>query len=42
MVFGKVLDGMDVVEAIEKQGSHTGRPTTSVVIRDCGELKVET
>uniref|UniRef100_A0A0N5AU92 Peptidyl-prolyl cis-trans isomerase n=1 Tax=Syphacia muris TaxID=451379 RepID=A0A0N5AU92_9BILA len=41
VVFGKVLLGMDVVKAIEKQGTQTGRPKTSVVISDCGEVKTE-
>ncbi|KAJ2003383.1 Peptidyl-prolyl cis-trans isomerase B [Coemansia thaxteri] len=42
VVFGKVIDGMDVVHAIED--SPTGaqdKPKTSIVIADCGELKIE-
>jgi peptidylprolyl isomerase len=39
VVFGRVLKGMDVVKAIESQGSPSGRPTKLVTIVDCGELK---
>jgi peptidylprolyl isomerase len=38
-VFGTVLEGMDVVKEIEKNGSSTGRPFKTVVIEDSGELK---
>ncbi|KAJ2248822.1 Peptidyl-prolyl cis-trans isomerase B [Coemansia sp. RSA 455] len=42
VVFGKVLDGMDVVEAIEKAPTSSGdKPKTKIVIADCGELKIE-
>lgn len=35
-VFGKVIEGMDVVKAIEKIGSKTGAPSRPVVITRCG------
>ena len=38
VVFGKVVDGMDVVKKIEAVGSKTGSPTKKVIIEDCGEL----
>ena len=38
VVFGKVIEGMDVVKKIEKVGSSSGRPSKKVVIEDCGEL----
>jgi peptidylprolyl isomerase len=38
VVFGKVLEGMNVVKDIEKAGSNTGRPSQTVVITDSGEL----
>ncbi|KAJ2493070.1 Peptidyl-prolyl cis-trans isomerase B [Coemansia sp. RSA 2050] len=42
VVFGKVLDGMDVVEAIENAPTSAGdRPKAKIVIADCGELKIE-
>lgn len=39
VVFGKVVDGMDVVKAIEAVGSRSGRTSEKIVITDCGELK---
>jgi peptidyl-prolyl isomerase F (cyclophilin D) len=39
VVFGSVVDGMDVVKAVEKVGSATGKTSAKVVISDCGELK---
>jgi len=39
VVFGRVLDGLDVVERIEACGSSEGKPSKVVVIDDCGELK---
>jgi len=38
VVFGKVTDGMDVVEAIEAVGSRSGNTAEQVAIADCGEL----
>lgn len=39
VVFGKVIDGMNVVKAIEKLGSPSGKPLKIVTISDCGEVK---
>ena len=39
VVFGKVLEGMDVVTAIEKVGSGSGKPSKTVKIMDSGEIK---
>ena len=39
VVFGKVTKGMDVVKAVEKLGSKSGKPKKEVLIADCGELK---
>jgi peptidyl-prolyl cis-trans isomerase B (cyclophilin B) len=36
VVFGKVVDGMSVVRAIEALGTPRGTPTKQVVIKDCG------
>jgi len=38
VVFGSVMDGMDVVKAIERVGSQSGKPSQPVVIADCGQL----
>ncbi|KAK2464226.1 hypothetical protein APHAL10511_003683 [Amanita phalloides] len=42
VVFGEVLDGMKIIEAIEgfKQGSNN-RPSEDVIIADCGELPID-
>merc|ERR1712085_64526 len=36
VVFGKVVDGLDVVDKIESFGSQSGQTSKSVVIKDCG------
>lgn len=38
VVFGKVVEGMDVVKKIENYGSRNGRVSKRVVIEDCGQL----
>jgi cyclophilin family peptidyl-prolyl cis-trans isomerase len=40
VVFGRVLEGMDLVKAIEAKGSQSGKPNAKVVIADSGELPV--
>jgi len=37
-VFGRVIEGMDVVKVVEAIGTQSGKPTKAVVIEDCGEL----
>ncbi|MBX7108645.1 MAG: peptidylprolyl isomerase [Chitinophagales bacterium] len=37
-VFGKVIEGMDVVTKIESFGSRSGATSKKVVIADCGEV----
>ncbi|KAG9393705.1 Cyclophilin-type peptidyl-prolyl cis-trans isomerase [Carpediemonas membranifera] len=39
VVFGKVIDGMDVVKRVEKVGSGSGVTSKPVVISDCGEIQ---
>jgi peptidyl-prolyl isomerase F (cyclophilin D) len=39
VVFGEVVEGMDVVKAIEALGSPSGRTSKKVVIADSGEVK---
>lgn len=38
VVFGRVLEGMDVVQKVESNGSRTGRTRAPIEITDCGEL----
>ena len=40
VVFGGVLEGMDVVKAVEKMGSQSGKTKKKVVIADSGEIAV--
>lgn len=40
VVFGRVLEGMDIVYAVEKQGTQSGKPKKRVQIVDSGELPV--
>jgi len=39
VVFGKVVQGMDVVKKIESYGSQSGQTSAKIVVADCGELK---
>jgi peptidyl-prolyl isomerase F (cyclophilin D) len=39
VVFGKVVEGMDVVKRIEALGSRSGQTRAKIVVADCGELK---
>ena len=41
VVFGSVVEGMDVVSKIESHGSESGETDVEIVISDCGELKDE-
>ena len=38
VVFGKVVEGMDVVKKIENLGSASGATKAKIVISDCGQL----
>ncbi len=39
VVFGSVIEGMDVVKKIESLGSQSGATRGKIVIADCGEVK---
>merc|ERR1719499_1054233 len=41
VVFGKVLEGQDVVDKIESKGSRSGKPSAKIVIANCGEMPEE-
>ena len=38
VVFGSVVDGMDVVKKIESYGTSDGKPAEVIKIEECGEL----
>jgi peptidylprolyl isomerase len=38
VVFGQVVEGLDVVQNIEKVGSSSGSTKQTVTIADCGQL----
>ncbi|KAJ2787955.1 cyclophilin peptidyl-prolyl cis-trans isomerase Cyp2 [Coemansia interrupta] len=38
VVFGEVVDGMDIVREIESFGTDSGKPTKKVVITKCGTV----
>ena len=38
VVFGSVVEGMDVVKKIESYGSRSGQTSAKVLVKDCGEL----
>ncbi len=38
VVFGKVVDGIEVVKEIESQGTPSGETRQPIVIDDCGEV----
>eukprot|EP00339_Tiarina_fusa_P015461 CAMPEP_0117037064 /NCGR_PEP_ID=MMETSP0472-20121206/26205_1 /TAXON_ID=693140 ORGANISM="Tiarina fusus, Strain LIS" /NCGR_SAMPLE_ID=MMETSP0472 /ASSEMBLY_ACC=CAM_ASM_000603 /LENGTH=209 /DNA_ID=CAMNT_0004746981 /DNA_START=33 /DNA_END=662 /DNA_ORIENTATION=- len=38
VVFGKVIDGLDVVDKIESVGSQSGATSKSVVVKESGEI----
>ncbi|CAA7390793.1 unnamed protein product [Spirodela intermedia] len=41
VVFGQVVNGYDVVQAMEKVGSDSGRTSSPVMIEDCGQITDE-
>ncbi|XP_059154112.1 peptidyl-prolyl cis-trans isomerase-like [Physella acuta] len=38
VVFGKVVEGMDVVRKMEACGDDSGKPSSKIAIADCGQL----
>jgi len=38
VVFGSVVQGLDVVKAVEQVGSNSGKTSQKVVVADCGQL----
>ena len=38
VVFGSVVDGMDVVKKLEGFGSQSGKTSKTIAVADCGQL----
>lgn len=38
VVFGAVVEGMDVVKKLESMGSQSGKTSKKIVIENCGQL----
>ncbi|XP_055304250.1 peptidyl-prolyl cis-trans isomerase-like [Sitodiplosis mosellana] len=38
VVFGTIVEGMDVIKKIESFGSQSGKPKKNITIADCGQL----
>lgn len=38
VVFGSVVDGMNVVKEVEKLGSASGKTSTKIMVTNCGQL----
>jgi len=38
VVFGRAVEGMDVIKAVEGKGSQSGKTSADIVIADCGQL----
>ncbi|KAJ3766857.1 cyclophilin [Lentinula raphanica] len=38
VVFGEVVEGMDIVKTIEKQGTPSGKPSSTITIDECGTV----
>lgn len=38
VVFGKVVEGIEVVKAMEAKGSQSGKTSSKVIIANCGQL----
>ncbi|PVU98250.1 hypothetical protein BB560_005700, partial [Smittium megazygosporum] len=38
VVFGKVVEGTDIVKKVEALGSNSGRTSKKIIIDDCGQL----
>jgi peptidylprolyl isomerase len=38
VIFGAVIDGIDVVKRLASQGSSSGRPQTKCLVNNCGEV----
>ena len=38
VVFGSIVEGMDIIKKVESFGSRSGKTTSKIVVDDCGEV----
>lgn len=38
VVFGEVVEGMDVVKVVESLGSNSGKTSKKIIVAECGQL----
>ena len=38
VVFGSVVEGLDVIRKVEGYGSKSGKTSAKIVVADCGQL----
>lgn len=38
VVFGAVVEGMDIVKKVESYGTQSGKPTKTITVANCGQL----
>lgn len=39
VVFGKVVEGMEVIKQVESFGSRSGKTSQKITVADCGEIQ---
>ena len=39
VVFGKVVEGMDVIKQVEGFGSRSGKTSEKIMVEECGEIQ---
>lgn len=38
VVFGSIVEGMDIIKKVESFGSRSGKTSAKIVVEDCGEV----
>ena len=38
VVFGSIVEGMDIIKKVESFGSRSGKTTAKIVVEECGEI----
>ena len=38
VVFGSIVEGMDIIKKVESFGSRSGKTSSKIVVDDCGEV----